>query len=175
MNYKSLLLFLFSTTVLIQAQTAPKASRTASTLPSPKAEETKALLACAQMVVDQLPLLKVPEARSLRFEGKVPPSVALCRGGEAAIQFRGTPWVDWSNYWGTGDTSSLPTGFVSKRLPATRGVAGALADLELQRVALIKFNLFDNSGTFPTFVNGMDGVGGPVVKVWPQMRLLPTH
>jgi hypothetical protein len=170
-----LVIILFASTVFLPAQTASKSSQSASTLPTGKAEETKALLACGQMVAAQAKLLKIPDARDLRFEGKVPEALALCRGGEQAIQFRGTPWVDWSNYWGTGDTSSLPSGFVSQKLPATRGVAGALADLELQRVALIKFNLFDNSGTYPTLVNGLDGVGGPVVKVWPQMRLLPAN
>ncbi len=175
MNYRRFVILLLSTAVLVHAQTAPKASLSPSTLPSPKAEESKALLACGQIVVDQIKLLKIPDARGLRFEGKVSESIALCRGGEQALQFRGTPWVDWSNYWGTGDASSLPSGFISKKLPATRGVAGALADLELQRVALIKFNLFDNSGTYPTFVSGKDRIGGPVIKVWPQMRLLPTH
>jgi hypothetical protein len=174
-NSQRLAIVLLATATFLPAQTATKASVTASTVPTGKAEETKALLACGQMVAETVKLLKIPDARGLRFEGKVPEAVALCRGGEQALEFRGTPWVDWSNYWGTGDTSSLPTGFISQKLPATRGVAGALADLELQRVALIKFNLFDNSGTFATFVNGEGGVGGPVIKLWPQMRLQPSH
>ena len=170
-----LAIFVLAAFALAHAQTASKVLTQPSTLPTGKAEETKALLACGQMVAAQARLLKIPNDRGLRFDGKVPEALALCRGGEQAIQFRGTPWVDWSNYWGTGDTSSLPTGFISTKLPALRGVSGALADLELQRVALLKFNLFDNSGTYETFVNGKEGVGGPVVKVWPQMRLPSTN
>lgn len=138
-----------------------------------KQEETKALLACAQMVQDELRALKIPDQRGPRFQGKVSEATALCRGGEKALQFRNTPWVDWGNYWGTGDMSSLPTGFVSAKLPADRGVAGALVDLELQRVELIKFNLFDNSGSFQEYIQGKNGVGGPALKVWPEMRLQP--
>ena len=142
-----------------------------STTISGKREETKALCACAQMVIDQLKDLKIPEARNLRFQGKTSEATTLCRGGEQALLFRGTPWVDWGNYWGTGDMDSLPKGFLSAKLPADRGVAGALIDLELQRVELIKFNLFDNSGTYSSYVKGVRGVGGGAVKVWPEMRL----
>jgi hypothetical protein len=141
---------------------------------SSKEEEAKALLACAQMVVDQLGMLKIPDDRSKRFQGKLSEATVLCRGGEQALQFRGTPWVDWSNYWGTGDMSSLPKGFISSKLPADRGVLGALLDLELQRVELIKFNLFDNSGTYPRYVQGENGIGGPALKVWSEMRLAAT-
>ncbi len=156
---------------LILAQTVPATSQIPSTPPSSKQEEAKALRACAQMVVDQLKELKIPDSRGLRFQGKVSEATALCRGGEQALEFRGTPWVDWSTYWGTGDLASLPTGFISSKLPALRGVAGALLDLELQRVELIKFNLFDNSGTYADYVNGRNGVGGRALKVWPEMRL----
>ena len=127
------------------------------------------------MVVDQLKELKIPNTRGLRFQGKVSEATALCRGGDQALQFRATPWVDWTNYWGTGDMSSLPTGFISSKLPAQRGVTGALLDLELQRVELIKFNLFDNSGTFEDFVKGRNGVSGSALKVWPEMRLKTTN
>jgi len=123
------------------------------------------------MVVTDLHSLQIPEARSLRFQGKASEAAALCRGGQRALQFRGTPWVDWENYWGTGDTASLPTGFLLNKPPAQRGVAGALVDLELQRVALIKFNVFDNSGTYKQFLEGRDGTPGPALKTWPEMRL----
>jgi len=127
------------------------------------------------MVSDQLRDLKIPANRAPRFQGKVSQAEALCRGGARAVQFRGTPWVDWSNYWGAGDMSSLPTGFISTKLPAQRGVIGALEDLELQRVELIKFNLFDNSGTYPDYFQGRDGVSGSALKVWQQMRLQPAN
>ena len=140
---------------------------------SPKKQEADALFACARMVVEQGNLLNIPGDRDRRFQGKVPEATALCRGGERALEFRGTPWVDWSNYWGTGDLTSLPTGFVSKKLPGQRGVAGALLDLELQRIELIRFNLFDNSGTYVQYVQGQNGLHGPVIKVWPEMRLKP--
>lgn len=65
----------------------------------------------------------------------------------------------------------LPVGFLSAKLPAFRGVSGALLDLEYQRVELIKFNPFDNSGTCHNYVTGVSGVDGPAIKVWPDMRL----
>jgi hypothetical protein len=142
---------------------------------SGKAEETKALFACAQMVNEQLGALKIPVTRGLRFQGKVLQATALCRGGDQALQFRATPWVDWANYWGTGDMDSLPTGFISSKLPAQRGVTGALLDLELQRVELIKFNLFENSGTFSDYIKGRNGVSGSALKTWTQMRLQVTN
>ncbi len=67
--------------------------------------------------------------------------------------------------------SSLPSGFLSKKGPAFHGVTGALFDLELQRIELVKFNLFDNTGTWQTYINGRDNVGGPALKTWPEMRL----
>ncbi len=173
MKLQSFAVLAISAITFVHAQGTPKAALSSSNLPSPRAEEAKALLACAQMVTDQVKMLKIPDMRAGRFEGKVSQAVALCRGGDQALQFRGTPWVDWSSYWGAGDATSLPK-IVLQKAPATRGVAGALEDLELQRVALIKFNLFDNSGTYPSYVNGSGGVGGPVIKVWPEMRLLPT-
>ncbi len=175
MKVRTFTLLLISSVGFACAQSAPSPDAKPAAVPSGKAEEAKALLACAKTVLDQLALLKIPDAREKRFEGKVSESIALCRGGEQALKFRATPWVDWSNYWGTGDMESLPKGFVSTKLPSFRGVTGALADLELQRVALIKFNLFDNSGTYPDFVTGRDGVGGAAIKVWPQMRLQPAH
>jgi hypothetical protein len=169
MRHRSFLLLILSAAYMVNAQTAPSSSQ--GSADSGKQEEAKALLACAQMVVDELKVLKIPDLRGTRFQGKVSEATALCRGGEQALQFRGTPWVDWSNYWGTGDMSSLPTGFISAKLPADRGVAGALVDLELQRIELIKFNLFDNSGTYSQYVEGRDGVSGSALKTWPEMRL----
>ncbi len=136
--------------------------------PDPKLEEAKELKACAQMVLDGF--RKIPDDHAQRFLGKVTDAEALCRG-ERNLQFRLTPWVDWSQYWGTGDMSSLPTGYLSKKGPAFRGVTGALLDLEYQRVALIKFNLFDNAGTWRSYITGQNGVGGPALKAWPEMRL----
>ncbi len=136
--------------------------------PNPKREEAKELKACADMVLGGI--RKIPDQRDQRFLGKVSQAEAICRG-ERNLQFRLTPWVDWSQYWGTGDTSSLPAGFLSKKGPAFRGVSGALFDLEFQRVQLIKFNLFDNSGTWRSYVTGQKGVAGPALKTWPEMRL----
>ncbi len=135
--------------------------------PDPKLEEAKELKACAQALLNGLP--KIPDDRDKRFLGKVTEAEAICRG-ERNLAFRLTPWVDWSQYWGTGDTSSLPTNF-PKKGPEFRGVFGALTDLEYQRVGLIKFNLFDNAGTWRTYITGQNGVGGPAVKTWPEMRL----
>ena len=175
MRLPCLVPFMLAAVCLLPAQTVPAPDQGSSSAPSGKAEEAKALLACAQMVIDQFSALKIPDARGLRFQGKVSEATALCRGGDQALQFRATPWVDWSNYWGTGDMASLPTGFISTKLPALRGVTGALLDLELQRVELIRFNLFENSGTYSDYVQGRNGVSGPALKVWPQMRLQPAN
>lgn len=136
-------------------------------------EEAAALKACAQAVLAGL--RKIAPERDVRFEAKVSQANLLCRGGERALQFRNTPWADWSRYWGTADESSLPKDFLLSKAVAQRGVAGALLDLEYQRVELIKFNLFDNSGTFEQFIKGRDGVGGQALKTWPEMRLKPAN
>src|SRR5207302_415333 len=113
--------------------------------------------------------MPIATVRDQRFQGKVQESTARCRGGETALRFRATPWIDWTNYHGTGDTASLamPT-------QNLRGVGGALIDLEYQRIELIKFNLFDNSGTFESYVTGRQTTEGPALKTWPQMRLPAT-
>jgi hypothetical protein len=146
---------------------------TACTHPGAKEEEARELEACKQMVLGGL--LKIPETRDMRFLGKVAEATAMCRGGQQAVQFRLTPWVDWSQYWGTGDMESLPKNYVSSQGPALRGVSGALLDLEYQRIELIKFNLFDNSGTYKTYVSGSGSTGGRSIKVWPEMRLPKTN
>jgi hypothetical protein len=135
---------------------------------SPK-QEAAELKACVQHLAGGF--LKVPDARELRFQGKVTMLTARCRGGQQAVEFQFTPWVDWARYWGAGDSSSLPVGFLSVKGPQLRGIAGALTDLEYQRMELIKFNLFDNSGTYQTYLSGRGGVGGPALKTWPEMRL----
>ena len=53
---------------------------------------------------------KIAKERDERFEGKVEQATAICRGGQRALQFANTPWVDWSNYWGTGDATSRQPG-----------------------------------------------------------------
>jgi hypothetical protein len=114
---------------------------------------------------------RIAARRDERFLAKVQEATARCRGGDTAVAFRGAPWVDWSNYYATGDASSR-SWWASKNL---RGVGGALIDLEYERVELIKFNLFDNAGTYPRYVTGADGVEGPAIKQWPEMRLPPDH
>jgi hypothetical protein len=141
----------------------------ADSAPDPKVEEVRELKACVQALLKGLP--KIPDDRSRRFQGKVTEAEAVCRG-ERNLAFRLTPWVDWSQYWGAGDSTSLPpSGYLSKKGPAFRGVTGALLDLEQQRVALIKFNLFDDSGTWRSYVTGLNGIAGPALTKWPEMRL----
>ena len=130
---------------------------------------------CAEMLAGGLRPLA--DERDQRFNGKVADAVARCRGGARAAEFRSTPFVDWSNYWATGDSASyLPgTRSVGSHLsPNGRGIDGALLDLEYQRMELIKFNLFDNNGTYAAFTNGRDGRPGPTLKTWPEMRLPPS-
>jgi len=116
----------------------------------------------------------IAQERIERFLGKAQAAIALCRGGDKAVEFRDTLSVDWENYWATGDGSSMfsSTSAVAGNLyPNGRGVEGALLDLEYQRIELIKFNLFDNSGTYHEYVEGCGGVAGPALKVSEEMRL----
>jgi len=142
--------------------------------------DADAVEACKAMVKGGLRPL--PDERSQRYQGKVrDESTAYCRGGEKAVMYRQTPWVDWANYHATGDASSKATGgyeaktSLGEHLEANgRGIDGALMDLEYQRIELIKFNLFDNY-TYETYIKGKDDKVGPVVKVWDEMRLPKDH
>ncbi len=167
MKVASLALYWIAALGLLKAQTTSTPAPTPGQAPPAKQDEQAALKACADAVLAGF--LKIAPDRNVRFEGKVSEATALCRGGHQALSFRGTPWVDWSNYWGTGGVESLPP--ITPKLVGQRGVAGALLDLEYQRVELIKFNLFDNAGTYQQFVEGRDKVGGPALKTWPEMRL----
>jgi hypothetical protein len=136
-------------------------------------EEVRSFRACRQLAGEGL--RHVADQRSERFLGKVKEVTAICRGGERGLAYRQTPWVDWSNYWGAGDSSSQSRSLLLGHLSRNgRGVDGALLDLEYQRFELIKFNLFDNF-TFPDYVKGREAVPGRAVKVWPAMRLPPSN
>lgn len=136
------------------------------------------LKACADLAKDGL--RKIPEDRADRFTGNVKDKTALCRGGEKALAYTNTPWVDWSNYWATADESSKKEGSKAKTLlgehlkPNGRGVDGSLMDLEYQRMELIKFNLFDNY-TYESFIKGLGGDPGSTLKHWPEMQLDASH
>ena len=108
--------------------------------------------------------------RDQRFEGKVREVAAQCRGGEKALGLLNVPWLDWPNYYGVGDASSR-----SSTSDDRRGVFGALVDIELERLDLIKLNLFDNTGTFKDYIVGRPGTEGPAIKTWPELRLPPNH
>src|SRR5580698_2717542 len=101
MQLRSLAYLVLAASLAAIGQSAPATTQSAPQALSPSDEEAKSLLACAQMVIDQLGMLKIPADRAKRFQGKVTEATALCRGGQRAIEFRGTPWVDWTNYWGT--------------------------------------------------------------------------
>ena len=154
-------------------QAAPIPSANTPAKPKPTRQEADALKACVASALNGF--RPIATYRDKRFQGKVSAANALCRGGQKAVQFRLSPWVDWSNYWGTGDMSSLPSGFLTTKGPEFRGVTGALLDLEFQRIELIKFNLFDNAGTYQDFISGRANVGGPALKSWPSMRLPGTN
>src|ERR1700761_1953356 len=154
---------------LIALMALPAVAANTPTKPDPKKEEADALVACAKAVLAGI--RPIAATRDVRFEGKVSQANALCRGGYKSEQFRLTPWVDWGSYWGTGDMSSLPSGFLTNKGPEFRGVTGALIDLEFERVELIKFNLFDNAGTYQDFIKGSGSTNGPALKTWASMRL----
>jgi hypothetical protein len=113
--------------------------------------------------------------RDLRFLGKVADEdTARCRGGEEAVAWRKTPWLDWQMYRGARDRQI--TGIASwlgPFAPDERGLRGALLDFEYQRIELLKFNLFDNSGTFEEYLR--DRTTGTLRRVWPQFRLPANH
>src|SRR4051812_40669399 len=135
-------------------------------------DEVRSLRACRQLATDGF--RPIAEDRKHRFLGKVKEFTAICRGGTHALASSTTPWVDWSNYWGAGDSSSQSSSPLYGHLSRDgRGVDGALVDLEYQRMEMIKFNLFDNA-TYRDYVTGRDGVPGRAVKVWPAMRLPAT-
>lgn len=125
-------------------------------------------------------LLDVPEDRSKRFLGKVQEDTARCRGGDKAVRYRDRPWVDWQNYYATGDASTRKEGREARTklgehlFPNGRGIDGALLDLEYQRIELIKFNLFDPN-TFDDYIAGRDGQPGATLKQWDEMRLPSNH
>jgi Animal haem peroxidase len=115
--------------------------------------------------------------RSNRFLGKVHQDTIRCRGRKDAAPWRATPWLDWQRYWGAGDASSKYAGLLSGLgflSPNHRGIAGALLDLEYQRIELLKFNLFDNSGTFEEYVRKGQS-DGKLQRIWPQFRLPKNH
>jgi hypothetical protein len=77
---------------------------------------------------------------------------------------------------GTGDIDSRVPALVKQAGhlgPTQRGIDGALLDLEYERIELIKFNLFDNNGTYKDYVLGRNGIGGPALKIWKEFRLPP--
>lgn len=125
-------------------------------------------------------LLKIADDRSRRFLGKVQEDTARCRGGEEAVKYLNTPWVDWQNYYATGDAGTKKEGRdaitkLGKHLrPNGRGVDGALIDLEYQRIELIKFNLFDQN-TYEEYIKGRNGQAGATLKYWDEMRLPANH
>ena len=114
--------------------------------------------------------MPIATARTDRFLGKVHENTARCRGGETALKYVSGPWLDWTNYYATGDAGSR-----GRAINDLRGVGGALLDLEYERVELIKFNLFDNNGTFERYVKGLPGRDGPTIDVWKEFRLPPDH
>jgi len=140
---------------------------------SPHAHAADEAAACARMGLRGF--RSVATAPDGRFLGKVREDTALCRGGDRATKFRSTPWVDWANYWATGDgASKKPDRLWILENPANgRGIRGALLDLEYQRIELIKFNLLDNSGTYPGYVRGWQA--GHIPSVWNEMRLPSDH
>ena len=129
---------------------------------------------CAEMLL-QRDIQTVAKTREQRFLGKVPDTTARCLGGKHAESLREGPWLDWPNYWAAGDaTSRAPARLLANAKvigPNAHGINGALYELELQRIELIKFNLFDNNKTYEAYVTGRDGEAGPVLNTWPEMRL----
>src|SRR5262245_12395539 len=104
------------------------------------ADQLAIIRACSAIGLDALlndekPIRSIASVRDARYQGKVEETDrARCRGGEKAVREMRTPWVDWSNYFGTGG----PTSRSALRLRDERGITAALIDLEYQRMELIK-------------------------------------
>jgi hypothetical protein len=89
--------------------------------------EVESLKGCEALI--QHGFRPIAETREKRFKGKVQEFTARCCGGDKAVHFMGTPWVDWSNYYATGDAASLAPEFVKQGGhlgPNGRGIDGAL-------------------------------------------------
>ena len=153
-------------------------STSCSHLSDSKTEEISANKACIRMAAKGLRPLA--NQQSERFLGKVEEDTANCRGGSKALAKRDSVWVDWANYWGTGDASTKVDGkegitTLGKHLkPNARGIDGALIDLEYQRMELIRFNLYDNN-TYDLYVKGDGKTPGSILKTWDAMRLPESH
>jgi hypothetical protein len=122
-------------------------------------------------------LREVAQHRSERFLGKVHEDTLRCRGANDAAAWRATPWLDWQRYWAAGDGDSRYRGLLSALgflSPNHRGIRGALLDLEYQRIELLKFNLFDNSGTFEESMRRRKSQD-KLPTIWPQFRLPSDH
>lgn len=134
--------------------------------------------ACVKMLINK-DIRRVGKTREQRFLGKVPETTAGCLGGKYAVAHREGPWLDWPNYWAAGDASTKAPLYLladAKFLgPNGHGINGALYELELQRIELIKFNLFDNNKTYEAYVAGRGGEAGPLLDIWPEMRLPSDH
>ena len=119
--------------------------------------------------------------RADRFEGKVDEPVAGCRGGERPPAWRALGrLVELLGRRRRDITVGLADSIVLRHLTNrnTRGIDGALMDLEYQRMELIKFNLFENK-TYEQYVTGrkvgQQQIDGSVLKVWKEMRLDRNH
>ncbi len=133
---------------------------------------------CKEMLL-QRDTQTVAKTREQRFLGKVSDTTARCLGGKHAESLREGPWLDWPNYWAAGDATSLaPAQLLANAKvvgPNAHGINGALYELELQRIELIKFNLFDNNKTYEAYVTGRNGEAGPVLNTWPEMQFPQSH
>jgi Animal haem peroxidase len=120
----------------------------------------------------------VASDRADRFLGKVRDDTARCRGGDLATAGQMTPWVDWPRYWGAAGQESVARGIVGRLgflSPNRRGINGTLLDLEYQRIELLKFNLYDNSGTYEEYTRSQADPTNVLEKTWPQFRFSKDH
>ena len=85
-------------------------------------EEIRSLRACYTLA--RAGFRSVADDPTQRFLGKVQEFTARCRGSSVVLDNRDTPWVDWSNYWGTADEASRSSFGLPGRL--SRSSRGAL-------------------------------------------------
>ena len=138
--------------------------------PSPKKQEAAEVKACAGAALTGF--RPIADTRAKRFQGKVTELTALCRGGQKAVQYRFIPWVDFTNYWGTGDLSSLPKGYLSTSAPQFRGVTGATARPGVPANRADQVQPVRQQRNLPGLIfRGVMAWRARRLKTWPQLRL----
>ena len=112
--------------------------------------------------------------RSSRFLGKVSEDTARCRGGEAAVAWRKTPWLDWPLYWSAGGAESRVSGWLSSSAFSAPTAAASTARCSISNTSASSCSSSICSTTAApmkiTFATE-NSHAEKLAKTWPQFRL----